>query len=382
MKKVIYISHAHLSEKLVRDWYIGYLQSRGVTVEFWDLVPLLFGDIVEVNSIKRDFVFTPSSYGEIENHLQLHGNRDAIYVMLMNFEGRFRRIYRLMSKYNCRMFFMAWGAFPFKTAPKWLKLLRGLAHPAKLARIIFHKISAIIDIKLRLVKPFDVVFGAGYAISKAFPDAGKVVHTNLPDYDRYMAEKDKKVGTVEGDYAVFVDICLPFHPDNAIEGLAPIDPNRYFASLNHFFDILERKTGQKVVIAAHPQSDYDETTFNRRKIFKGCTEDLVRNAQMVISHHSTSTSYAVLNEKPVVFIYTNEIKQKRKHTLFSQIKDFADYLDAEIYNVDELSNGDQVNIRPINKTCYDKYKYDFLTTRESEHTSAQDIFWREVKNYG
>lgn len=381
VKKVIYISHGHLSEKVLRDGYMDYLQANGIIVEFWDLVTLLFGEIVEANSIHRNFVFTPGTYGEIEKRLRLTENRDAAYVMLLNFEGRFVKIYRLLSRYNCKLYFTDWGALPWhRSTPKWLKIIRALPHPLRLSESVFNKFRGIVYKKLKLIKPFDVVFAAGNAVLKAFPDAGKVVPTNSPDYDLYMKVKTKNENIVNGRYFLFLDVYLPFHPDLKIVGLKSIDANRYFLSLNYFFNIMEEKYGIKVVVAAHPHADYGDDAFQGREIYKGRTAELVRDAELVISQFSTSIGYAILNEKPIIFIYTDGMKRLYKYTLLNYTQDFANYLDANIYNIDEVIQDGQIDVRAINRERYNSYKYEFLTTRESEHTTAQDIFWREIAN--
>jgi hypothetical protein len=378
MKKVIYISHAHLSTKMIRDWYIDHLQECGVIVEFWDLIPLLFGEKNEAGAINREFIFIPSNYGEIEMRLRHPANRSATYIMMINYGGPFVRLYRLLSKYNCKIYFMAWGAFPYRKTSKWLKTINQFSAPLNLIKKVFYKVKGLAYRKLKLIKPFDVVFGAGYAILKSFPDAGKVVPTNLPDYDQYMKAKIKTNKIVEGRYAVFLDIYLPFQSDLAIVGLEPVNGEGYFSSLNRFFDDLEKIYEVKIVIAAHPKSDYKAETFQGRSIFHGQTPELVSNADFVISHHSTSISYAVLNLKPTIFIYTDEMKRLYKDTCLNSIQAMASYLAATIYNIDDITQFDKYVIGDVNVERYENYKYDFLTTRESEHVTAQEIFLHEI----
>lgn len=378
IKKVIYISHGQLSEKIVRDWYIDDLRLKGVNVEFWDLTHLLFGKLIEVNTIHTDYLFTLGTYDEIEKRLRLPENRDATYIILVNYYGRVVRLYRLLSKYNCKLIFMAWGAFPFRTKPNWQKIICGLPDLLKLVERVLGKAKAFLCKKLKLIKPFDVVFGAGYAILKNFPDAGKVVPTNLPDYDQYIKVKNKTTNLVEGRYCVFLDVYFPFHPDLKIEGSKIADENRYFSSINRFLNLIEEKFRMNVVVAAHPQSDYGNDTFQGRKFYRGRTEELVRDAEIVISHYSTSISYAILNKKPVIFIYTDDMERLYKDRLVTRVHDFANYLGANVYNIDEVSRCDQIDVSDINLERYEKYKYNYLTTRESEHTTALQIFLREI----
>ena len=60
----------------------------------------------------------------------------------------------------------------------------------------------------------------------------------------------------------------------------------------------------KVVIAAHPRSDYDSMpgVFSGRTIIKGQTVELVARSKLVVMHMSTALSYAVFFRKPVMVL--------------------------------------------------------------------------------
>jgi hypothetical protein len=385
MKKVIHIAYAHLSEKVAREVYINHLRANGIVVEYWDLVTLLFGGFDEANTIETDYVFTPVTYCELEKRLSLPENREAIYVIHIVYEGRFVRFFRLLTKYNCRTFFFLWGQFPWGRRSSRLvkKVVGGLFDPMRLAKEIINRIIGIAYKKMRLVKPFDIVFAAGYAAMSSHMDAGKIVPINMVDYDYFITTISLTERFVVKPYAVFLDIYLPFQKNNLHLGnLNALDPHDYFSACNRFFDIIERKFGVKVVIAAHPRSDYENNTFEGREIYRGLTPELVKDANFVISHNSTSLSYAVLNTKPIIFIYTNEMKLLYKNTATMILIDqIAAYLDANIYNIDEVSEGNQIAMSSISPERYESYKYNYLTTRESEHTTTQQIFWNEITKY-
>jgi hypothetical protein len=160
--------------------------------------------------------------------------------------------------------------------------------------------------------------------------------------------------------------------------LKRINEHDFFRLINVFFDLLEKEYGLKVVIAAHPTANYDAETFRGREIIRLKTAELVKDSDFVISMWSTSTGYAVLNQKPIIFIYTNEMEQTYKESLMRGLYAFPIYLDSPIYNIDKITHGTQVLIKNINKECYDRYKYNFLTSHESENFSTPEIIWREV----
>jgi hypothetical protein len=381
--KVIYISYMHLSTKISRDWYIDFLIEKGVSLEYWDVAHLVFGE-GQGASKYADCLRVPKSYHEIQEWLRHSDNKGARYVMLVTYEGRATKLYRLLSKNDCSMLYIAWGGLPISHREgRWSVLLKLLAtRPSDLTRRVLNKLKSAVYRKFGLVKPFDIVFAAGRSMTSAGYSTRRLVPINLIDYDHYVEQslRDKRV--VDGNYAVFLDIYLPYHPDLKIVGLPYVDAAAYYQSLNRFFDLIESSLGIKVVIAAHPKADYAEDTFGRREVYKGVTPALVKDAGLVISHHSTSISYAVLNAKPIVFIFTNAMAAAYEDSFVSYLRDFAEFLDASLLNIDEIDGARQIQIKAANADRYREYKYDFLTTPDSENTTTREIFWHEIISWG
>jgi hypothetical protein len=377
-RTVIYVSMARLTDKLGRDWYIDYLLERGVPVEYWDVVSLLREEYSERGAKNPNYLHVVRSYDELETRLREAQKRDVLYVMLIPYIGQFTRIFRIFSKYDCRMLFIAWGAMPRAPTLASRRIASVLANPWWYAREIFYMGRAHVLRKLKLIKPFAIVFAAGEALTARDHYAAKVVAINLCDYDNYIKARGRRGRLVEGRYAVFLDINLPYHSDLVSSGYPLIDPVAYYKSLNRFFGLLEQEHGVTVVIAAHPKADYDATTFNGRQIHRLVTAELVKDADLVVCHTSTALSYAVLNAKPLVFVYTNAMADVYKNTLIRRMSCEADYLGSSIFNGDQITRGAQIAIAGVNLRLYERYKYSFLTTPESEQISSQDVFLREI----
>jgi hypothetical protein len=377
--KVIYVSFVRLTDKVAADWHIDYLIERGVCVEYWDVVSLVREEHAERRAIVPGYLRVLRSFDELEALLRLPDNRAAFYVMLISYAGRFTRIFRLLSKYNCRMVRFASGALPEDPGYSWRKIAAWLLTPGRFASELCGRVKASALRKLKLVKPFAITFAAGDASMANNTDTVKVVPINFFDYDLFVkAKADGARRLVPGRYAVFLDSNLPYHSDFALCGYQQVEPVGYYRSLNRFFGLLERDCGVSVVIAAHPRADYDNATFQNRQIHRLVTAELVRDAEFVLSHASTAMSFAVLNVKPLVFIYTDGMAAAYQHSYLRAMRCYADYLDAPIYNVDEMSDARQVATRQISLSRYERYKYTFLTSPQSESTSTQEIFWQEI----
>lgn len=115
-------------------------------------------------------------------------------------------------------------------------------------------------------------------------------------YDEYLRAKASE-NIIEGKYILFVDAGATTHPMylNKRNSLSHKD---YLKNMCAYFDKVERDTGCKVVISAHPKGHYTEEDWGGRKIFVGKTADLIHFSEGVICHYSTSLINSVLEYKP------------------------------------------------------------------------------------
>jgi hypothetical protein len=378
-KKVIYVAWIKLTDKYARDWYIDHLIQNGIEVEYWDVSALTREQHNEAAELDVNYLRVLKSYGEFEHLVQREENKGVIYVMLMDPCWKTRRPYRLLSKYNCKMVYIAWGAMPVLAVPKLQKALSKLIlHPFEFFGLLFTMMGWLVYKKLKLINQFYIVFAAGSVITKSDQFAKKVVPFNLCDYDNYMRVKESNKLLVNGKYAVFLDINLPHQSDLALSGLVAVNANNYYQSLNRFFSRLEQQYGIKIVIAAHPKTSADATVFGQREIYRLCTAELVKDADFVITHTSTALSYVALNFKPCIFIYTGEMDALYRTSVIKQMRAQAIYLDSPMYNIDQIADGSQVALKAPNNINYDDYRYSFLTSKESENSSGKDIFLSEI----
>lgn len=377
-RKIIYVSFMRLTDRVSRDWYIDYLIAKGVNVEYWDIISLVREEHNEAGMKTPAYLHIFRTFSEVEAILRLPESRDAWYVMLVSHGGRFTRIFRLLSKHNCRMVFLAVGALPVIVKPRWWKILDHLCHPLRLSKLMFDMPKVYVLRKLNLIRPFDIMFAAGQVLMAHERYATKIIPINTCDYDHYVRVRSQEGRLVRGRYVVFLDTNLAYHSDLKINNMLAVNPVTYHQALNRFFELLEIEYEIKVVIAAHPTSNYGDETFQGRDVYRLKTAELARDADFVITHHSTSIGYAVLNLKPLMFIYTNEMLSLYEETVMRTMRAMSSYLGSAIYNIDKITRGKQIIIKDVNVNRYENYKYDFLTTHESEHTTSQEMLWREL----
>ena len=195
-------------------------------------------------------------------------------------------------------------------------------------------------------------------------NAKKLIKGHSFDYDIFLELNNKNSNLNLKPYAVFLDQCLPFHPAVTYRGEnQKVTKEKYFPALNDFFKSFENKTGLEIIFAAHPRSRYDlypEFLYGR-KYFINKTSELVKNSKLVLLHTTTSISYAVLYNKPIIFITTDEY-----------IKSFDDFrmhsysrsLNSLLFNIDDKNNYSKIpkndKIYSFDKAKYEEYKNNYV----------------------
>ena len=117
----------------------------------------------------------------------------------------------------------------------------------------------------------------------------------------------------------------------------------------------------------------------KRKYYTLKTANLVRESLFVIAHDSLSTSYAIFNYKPIIFIYTNQIKNHSIDTRkqYLQIKVLADTLGSKLLNIDNYKE-EELIFNNVDKRKYDDFKYKYLVSKNTENKLSSKIFVNNI----
>jgi len=248
--------------------------------------------------------------------------------------------------------------------------------------IFYSKINRIIRNKLsgqNKEKNCDIILLSGLKGLNKVNKNKKIIFSHSYDYEFYLNyEKNlKDKNNFKKNFIVFLDQYLPSHPGAIMRGEKPkASKEKYYPAINSFFSFLEKKSNKKVIIAPHPRADYDDfNPFQNRQLVKEKTIELVRNADIVLAHTSTSISYAILYEKPIIFLTSNEIRLSYDDF---RIDSLSRELGSKLYNIDkkkyeiDFNNLDDVN--KINKVKYQNFTNSYIKHPKSENISNWDIF--------
>jgi hypothetical protein len=195
------------------------------------------------------------------------------------------------------------------------------------------------------------------------------------DYDVYLNNGHQELELGER-YAVFLDEDMAFHLDYDHSGIKPpTTPDRYYPAMNRFFERFERTNGMRVIVAAHPRSQYEvrPEVWSGRTVIQNKTAQLVRGAACVLGHSTTSLSFAVLWRKPILFLWSNDLANSY---LGPHIALRSNLLQRPLVNVDERPAvlPDPDALRVVDDDVYSGYIADFIKFPGSPDLPAWQIF--------
>lgn len=204
-------------------------------------------------------------------------------------------------------------------------------------------------------------------------------HIHSLDYEKYLEIRDEKSKNINEPYCVFLDQYLPYHPDNLSGGYI-IDGDEYYDQLEKFFDKIEQKYNLKVIIAEHPRSSYENKNdiLKKFKRIKFKTAELVKDAEFVMGHFSTSISYAVLFKKPLFLLTTDSIN---KISLFCNVMNkYSQLLEAKIINISKINQALlTIEKREISVNRYKEFIHLYLKEKKGEDKWFKEQFFELIK---
>ena len=387
MKKVVFIVYMPLTKKFAEDFYFKELENNNITVEYWDITTLFFNSVDLPNQLNSDKIIRILSYNHLRQKLKSEDRKNSLFITQITYEWRVWFLYFLISRFKIISAFFSRGALPTPILSNNRQVsIFNIKKQVGKGISIFIYLFTYLSKKYHIIKTPDYLFVAG---DKGFNSIGigskfeknrsSIININTPDYDSYLLECNQESRLINYKYVLFLDEYLPYHPDFKMFNMATIDPDRYFNRLNIFFDDLERKSDIKVVIAAHPKSDYIGNPFGDRELLKFQTNILVKHAEYVVAHMSTSISFAILYNKPLIFLISNDYMKINNSYLFNYTKKFAEETGNAIINIDNYIFED-ISINEINTNNYTAYKYNYLTSKESENKESFNTFVSIVRN--
>lgn len=366
--KIVFVSHDPLTHSIQQNFFLDQYIADGVSIEYWCVRKVVnYGTREQqlANEIVTDYYREVATFAELSD-LVKGQPASTFFCLELWFNWKTLRIFRLFREKRQYIFSMEWYVnVPRLPASQRLRSDLKALNFGKLARAVLNKIDQRIfslATRLQRVNKPDLVFSPGLKSHDMFPDR-EVVTLHHHGYTIYRhSHLQQAPPLVKGKYAVFLDNMLPHHPDFARINGRSLEYDSYFRRLRGLFDHIEQTTGMQVVIAAHPKSDYKDE-FNGRPVIKYKTNELVKDSALVMAHQSNSIYFAVLNNKPLLLVYSDEflnpaIKSPLLKDIYYSILIYQHQLGTGSVNMDDLED---LRLKEVDNTLYQTFIRNYIT---------------------
>jgi hypothetical protein len=374
--KIIFLVESKFCQRDYDRFGLETLSNRGYkNIEVWDFSccfrPNYFKIYAPTDLLSGDGYISISNKSSAMQLLQATAS-DSVFVCLIGFNAKSAYIFKYLNQKQLVYGFMSVGHLPLKNRKSFRKIKRALRSPSNGLRYFFDWIKVKIYTLGSTINPNFLILGGGAASNRSVNIInGKTIllKAHTLDYDLFLTSKDLLGVEQERKYAVFLDHYLPHHPD-LIDNKV-VSEAYYYSTLNNFFDYIENALSLKVVIAPHPRADYTNgNPFNNRSIANQPTHLVVKNSELVMTHYSTSTSFAVLYNKPILFLndgtYPVDIQ--------GHIKDMASFFHKQPINILALNFKIQTDDLVVNNNIYNTYKELYIKEGNTPEKQIWDIF--------
>jgi hypothetical protein len=382
IKRIVALGSVNLSDHWAELFYLDEISKKGLEVIYLNVDKITLQQNPEIiNNSNRLKQIVVNSIKEFKETVQSLKN-GSIFLPCMSITPEVWDIFRVLINQRTLTDYMLVGVLPVTWNDHGILLFK---------RIIGRILSLSFIEKFSFYFKRKVIFNslkssfAGGTVAADFlrrNGCKKIININTRDFEEIRNINNKDKFFPVKNHCLFVDNYLPFHPDNYIANIF-ISPDNYYRSINKFFDHIEKEFNYKVVIAAHPKSQYDVigNRFNNRTIIKGQTGRLIKHSKFILNHESSALSFAIEFKKRMLFLTTEEIIRKTGW-YGRRISGLGKLLGCQVVNIDNFDDIKKVDFDNIylDNSKYDDYKYGYLTSKESENKRSCDIIMSNIYN--
>lgn len=383
VKSVIIIIESPLNKRDFQRFGIEIMRENGFNAEVWDISHVLYPGL---DLTPRD-LFTFSGLRIFKDKQEVMDSilgLDTMAMVLLGLDYRYLRffwIYQAISKSRAQYSVIqqyspaAYCGSRESLVSRFSRLFIGRSVRTCFIHVR-DKLFSVIPPRFLGIKP-PVYWFAGtdralefYSFPKGH--ATKVVYIHSFDYDLFLEKGIDNTRKFPAN-AVFLDSYLPFHEDDKMVGVSHgVTATRYYPSLCRFFDYAEKKCNIPVDIAVHPRSFYEKHPdyFGKRTLRIGQTIECVKDAKFVIAHDSTAVNFAVIYNKPVVFIVTQEMIRNYSAAMVYMM---ASWFGKLPINIDQPLDVNWVEELSVNKERYEEFKNFFIKKRGTPEVNSWKI---------
>lgn len=355
MKHIIHLSISPLTSGLANGLIIPQCLEAGYQVLYLDLAHLIGLRTNRHDDSYKNIIVTIQDRAQLHLMLQRFNRTDTILNVQIGYDRKTSDLIGEMYSLPFTTIFFDMGNLPTTRLKRITSKIRNALIPSK-------------------VRP-DYVFQTGGFSPLNVANKSTKYFINYVDYDNALANRQAKPNK---NLAVFLDQYTPFHPDYDLLGGIQIDALQYYMSIRDFLLRVQAEFGLEPVIALHPKATLDFLDWKGIRLAKNQTNDVCSEAKIIFTHFSTSASYAVIYECPLVLLVNKAIEtSNQKEFILKNARNFSRYLKSPILNCDEETL--KSKHFKINSAHYHEYLYSYLTTPASKDKTSKQIVLEKLE---
>ncbi len=241
----------------------------------------------------------------------------------------------------------------------------------RLAVILLTKINKKI-ISFFLPSPY-FFFSSGDLGKKLALERGRtpIIEAHNLDYDNYLEIKNIQKLHNNEDYIVYLDQYFENSIDIKMENLKFNKSSEFKNKLINFFNFCKEKYSYEIVVAGNPRREYDSNYFSPYKLIHDKTSELIQNSKMILAHNSTAIQIAILFNKPIILLTSDEIEKIPE--INEQIEAFSKELNINILKLEKYYEKDLKIYFLDNSENYNKYIQKYVKSKTSENKKFWEI---------
>jgi hypothetical protein len=382
--KIVFIDEVPLIHRLYERYGIQILLDAEFAVEIWDCVPFLVPSLADYHvsdPLRFDGIRSFRTEREALDAIDRE-HRTTVFVLDIGYRRQSWGIFRALSRKRHVYGVQLLDTQPNVTDTTHAKMARWMPNLfSSPRRVVWAVLRKLPPRWLGIHLPDFVLSGGASSVDKIrypFGVPTRQVMAHALDYDLFLkrpkwTQRDEHAP--QENYAVFVDEFWPFHPDVRFYGMPfPVRAEEYYPKLVRFFERVEMDLGLAVIIAAHPKSYYERLPdyFGGRRVIKGKTAELVRDAKLVMTHDSAALNFVVLYRKPALFLNSAVHPAWNGYICIDRM---ASLFGKQPINLDKLPLTIDWDIElQVNEAAYVDYQEKYIKQSGSPNKPAWQIF--------
>lgn len=360
--KLVLVRHSELVQRWL-DYFCLDTLNEHFDLEYWDCSDFVLPGFHFDQTIERDYVKKIHSNYEFWQNLRRLPN-DTLISTDVHWNKTNYIFHRLLSHYFPKINYIHFYAnnpdrskVTDESDAQDYQTMRSFLQRAK--RVLYKSKFVMYTIKY-LTHPskkyreelFEPITWDMYEFHNISCAVGEKYHINHPDVEMYLKYRNTS-DNGRGKYMVYIDQFFPIHPEFK-EFNPSLDVEKaaveFYRSMNRFFDRVEEKYQCKIIIAAHPLSNFQGNPYGGREMVINRTAELVSQCSGVLMHSSNALSYAMLFRKPILMLVNAPMEGAE--TYYNTIVNTSRNFGIPMVDTDTKQ---EIEIRALDAESYQRY---------------------------